>query len=65
MENDSMGNVQPKVYSLTIKERMYLLQALPPSGNYADVCVIKGIADRVDIGKDETKKYGCNKYKKG
>ena len=54
-----------KVYKLTIKERMYLLQALPPSGNYADVCVVKGIADRVDIKDEESKKYGIKPVQGG
>ena len=60
------GAVQdPKVYNLTIKERMYLLQALPPSGNYADVCVVKGIADRVDMKDEEAKKYGIKPVQGG
>ena len=54
-----------RVYNLTIKERMYLLQALPPTGKYADVCVVKNMADRVDMKADEIKKYNIRPTQSG
>lgn len=65
-ETTSAGLAPPKkTYKLTIKERMYLLQALPPTGNYADVCVVKGIADMVDMKDEEAKKYGIRPVQGG
>ena len=51
-------DVPAKVFKLTIKERLYLLQLLPATGDYAQVCTVKGMADRVNISDEERQKYG-------
>ena len=40
---------------LTLKDRMYILQALPGSGDYASVSLQKGLADRIDLNDEENK----------
>ena len=50
---------------LTIRERLYLLQLLPPTGNYDKLCIVEGMYERVKLSTEEEKKYGIRQTQQG
>ena len=51
--------------SLTIKERLHVLQLLPAFGDYKYLCSIRGIVDKVKFKKEDEQTYGITEVPGG
>jgi hypothetical protein len=47
----------PTTVKLTIKDRLHVLQILPPVGSYEELCKVKGIVDKCRFTKEENETY--------
>ena len=55
----------PSTIQLTIKERLHVLQILPPVGSYEELCKVKGIVDKCRFKKEENETYKITEVQGG
>lgn len=49
---------EAKAFTLLIRERLHILQLLPNSGNYKELCSLKGIVEKCKFSPTDMQEFG-------